>query len=182
MEKAINPYFSVELSAEPINKIREKTKKILVDQLNLDIENLSIPHVSISYILGELSIKTLEEIAENIVEAPFFMKIKGFKIFGSEYYKGMIISVSLDHSDDFLYSQEFLKEIISSEDVTIKEYNGGFKAHISLFVIKGLSKENKELLPRYLEMAVSELNLMVWGEKFSIYNNERQKVLEKKFN
>lgn len=182
MEKAINPYFSVELSEEQINQIREKTKKILVDQLNLDVEDLSNPHISISYIMGELPVKTLEEIAENIVEAPFFMKINGFKILESEYYQGLIVSVSLDHSDDFLYSQEFLKEVVSSEAVTIKEYDGGFKAHISLFVIRGLSKENEELLPRYLEIAVSELNFMVKGEKFSIYNHERQKVLEKKFN
>jgi hypothetical protein len=125
----------------------------------------------------------IEQVAGEIIEVPFKTKITGVTSLDSSYYGGTIISVGLIHNDDFKYCQEFLKENFeSSEQVKIREFRGGFKAHISLFVIKGLTEKEKYFIPRYIELCSNTLaGKDLYGEKFCMYNTEREKIFEKRF-
>lgn len=178
-----NPYISVEISESQFASIKRSLKKEL-QLLIPNILDLTDPHITIAYILGKKNISDLEALAEEIAEGPFIMNVNGIKAFESTYYEGTVISLSLDHTDDFIYVQEFVKEsVITDESVLIKEdYPGGFKAHLSLFVLKGLDEKTIELLPLYLETVLSKLNIKIKGEKFSIFNDQRQKLIEKNFN
>lgn len=181
MECVKNPYFSVEFGEEQLGNIRTQIKKVL-KYIELSMTDLDNPHISISYVLGNVNVKTIEEAAEQIVEAPFKMTIRGIEAVESEYYGGTIISLLLSHTDDFLYSQEFLKESFANEQVKIKEYSGGFQAHVSLFVLKDLTPKEKKLIPRYIEVCLLNLGgLEIQGEKFCMYDENRQKLLEKNF-
>lgn len=185
MESEIkNPYFSVELSSSLIKNIQTAINKILKNDLDLEFTNLENYHISISYILGMAKRASIEAAMEEIAEAPFKMKIAGFISVYSEYYGGHIIGVHLEHTSDFLYSQEFLKEYLTqdNEEIKIREFEGGFSAHISLVVIKGLKEGESELIARYLELMMTELGGQeIYGEKFCIYNESREKLAEKLF-
>lgn len=182
MDKVPNPYFSVEFSEDQINHLRKSLIKALKD-LDLELENLPTPHISISYVLGYVDLSQLESVAQEIVEAPFNMNIVGVDTIESQYYGGTIIGLSLEQSEDFLYSQEIIKESLTQENsVSIREFEGGFRAHISLFLIKDLTDEQKFLISRYLELALSQLDSKtVSGEKLCMYNPDREKMFEKKF-
>lgn len=183
MEKNIpNPYFSVELSEVQVNYIREMALKILEKDLQKTVQVLPNPHISVSYLLGNVDLNEIEKVAEEIVEAPFKMNVIGFDSVESSYYGGTIIAIALNHSDDFLYSQDLLKEVLCSEEVKVKQYKGGFRAHLSLFLLKDLTESEKALLPRYLELVFNQNpHKEITGEKFCMYNPDRVKIIEKNF-
>ena len=177
-----NPYFSVEISSNQIDAIKKDVEKILKDSIEIPFESLSNPHISISYGIGSIKKENIEDICEEICEAPFCMEITGFELVFSEYYNGTILCLALNHNDDFLYSQEFLKENFNDKNVSFKEFKGGFKAHISLFIFKEITPEAIEVLPRYLEIALSNVNkTKIIGEKFCVYSENREKLIEKNF-
>lgn len=181
--KIKNPYFSVELSESQIANIRDEIKDILLKDLNLEIYNLDTPHISISYVLGNIEDSLVEQVSNEIVESPFKVKVVGIKLVDSPYYGGDIVSLAVTHSDEFLYCQEFLKENFQdSEEVTFKEFHDGFHAHISLFVIKNLPLKDKDLLSRYIEISAQSLaGKNIFGEKLCIYDPDRVKILERSF-
>ncbi len=183
MEKVPNPYFSVEISEHQINHLRSRIQGILGKEIEVEFQILENPHISISYFLGDVNLQDIEQVAEEIVEAPFKMTVCGIDPVESNYYGGTIISLGLKKSDDFLYCQEYLKESLANEEnIKIKEYKGGFIAHVSLFVIKGLSEKDKFYLSRYLEICLADVGgTEVFGEKFCMYNPDRVKLIEKQF-
>lgn len=183
MERIGNPYFSIELNEEQISNIRKAVSKILVDNLACEITHLPNPHISIHYFIGNILKDEIEAVADEIVEAPFNIKVEGFIAVDSPYYGGTIIALKLIHSDDFLYTQDYLKEVFCNDgEVSFKTFGNGFDAHLSLILIKDLSPEDIELLPRVLELCFSDLGTKtLYGESFCMYNPNREKILEKKF-
>ena len=182
MDQVLNPYFSVEISEEQINRIRSIIKKNL-DSFNFNFVDLDNPHISVSYFLGSVKMENIESVANELIEAPFKMKVLGIATIESSYYGGTIVSLKLQQTDDFLYCQEYLKECLTDDSVVkIKEFKGGFIAHVSLFVIKNLAEKDKFPLSRVLEMSLSDLGgKYVQGEKLCMYNPEREKIMEKFF-
>lgn len=177
-----NPYISVEINESQFKSIKEQIRSELKKLGFEDIQDLPTPHISIAYLIGKKDINDLEGLAQEMIEAPFSMKTNGISLVDSSYYQGQIISLSLIHTDDFLYSQEHVKESLCNEEVVLKEdFPGGFKAHISLFLLKDIDDEMKELLPQYLEVALAGVATTITGLKFSVYNSDREKVLERKF-
>lgn len=178
-----NPYFCVEFSEEQIKAIKVPLRKILNKDLEIELVELPIPHISISYILGNIKDKEAIDLASDIVEAPFSMDIIGIEAVDSEYYEGTIISLALTHNDDFMYSKELIEKTFKlNPNLKIKEFDGGFKAHISLFVIKGLDEEQKILISRYLELFLSDYGIKrIDGENICVYNSAREKLIQKKF-
>ena len=182
MKDVRNPYFSVEIHQEQIQEIKKIMKKVF-QEFDLPVEELPNPHITISYLLGAVKTKNLEVVAEEIAEAPFKMKVLGLDLLESSYYGGTLIVLKLEHSDDFLYAQEYLKETLVEDGISIKKYKGGFKAHISLFLLKDIPKKRpKNLLVRYLELCLSRIDSReIIGNSFCIYNDEREKLFSKKF-
>ena len=177
-----NPYVCVEISESQFQTIKDSLKKELVKLGFEDIQELPNPHISIAYILGKKNVDQLEQLADEISEGSFKMAVNGIKAVDAPYYKGTIISLSLIHTDDFLYSQEFVKDFITDDDVLIKEYfPGGFQAHLSLFLLKGLPQDLIDVLPEYLEIAVGNVKADIQGESFSIHNGDREKIIGRKF-
>jgi len=176
-----NPYFSVEISSNQVESIKNGLRKVLKESLTIPFEDLPNPHISISYGIGKGKKEDLETICEEICEAPFCMDITGFELIYSEFYNGTILCLALNHNDDFLYSQEFLKENFQDKNIEFKEFKGGFKAHISLFLFKEISPEEIEILPRYLEICFNNLSNKIIGERFCVYSGSREKLIEKTF-
>ena len=177
-----NPYLSIEISESQFKSIKDSLRRELKRLFN-EIQELSNPHISIAYVLGKRHIKDLENLAQEISEGPFEMNINGIKLVDSRFYDGTIVSLSLEHTDDFIYLQEFSKEwIVTDESVIIKEdFPGGFQAHLSLFILKDLDLETKEILPLYLETALAKIKTRIFGERFTIYDDQREKLIQKDF-
>lgn len=178
-----DPYISVELSDRQFASIKRQIKKELESLGFKDIKNLDTPHISLSYVVGDKSKEELEFLAEEIVYSPFKMKMNGIKVLDAPYYKASVVSISLHHTDDFIYVQEYLKENFSYDNKSFiqEKFKDGFQAHISCFIVPTLSEEEMEALSRYLEICLSKVNLDVFGEKITVYNGNREKIIEKHF-
>lgn len=178
-----DPYLCVEISESQFVRIKNQLRKELNFMGFENLKELPNPHISISYLLGKMNKADLDLLANEIAEGPFEMKVNGIKLIDSSFYQGTVISLSLEHSDDFVYLQEFVKESILGEDeIVVKDdFPGGFKAHISLFLINELNDEEKELISEYLEIALTNIGVKVKGEKFSISDCNREKIIEKSF-
>lgn len=179
-----SPYFSVEISNEQLNPLKNKIRSIL-DNFNIKVTDIPNPHITISYSLGNASLHTLELLAEELAESSFIIKSVGLFIIPSNHYNGNILVLVLENSEDFLYSQGFLKENLEYENdsFTIKnaKAKNGFEAHISLFEIPKMMGKDNFILPKYLEIELGGLNIELRGYSFCIYNINRQKLIEKKF-
>ena len=182
MNKIYNPYFSVEIKPDQVQAIKDIIIKNFKN-FNLNFEELENPHITVSYLLGGVERDNLESLAEEISEASFKIRVVGLEVLESSYYGGSLIVLKLEDSEDFLYAREYIEENLSGDNVSIKKYKGGFKAHISLFLLKDIpNMGQKNKLIRYLEICLADLNpKVISGNSFCIYDSQRTKLIEKKF-
>lgn len=179
-----NPYISVELETSGLEDLIKSIQKDL-DLLDIKYtEKLTRkPHISIAYVLGVHKEDEIKQVCTEITEDKFHTKITGFDVIDTEYYKkeGIqhLLTLALEHSHDFNYATELV-----SESFKVKEFDGGFKAHISLIGIKTtLSEEAKELLSRTLEVFQNELvpKVKINGDRISVFNDKREEKINIKF-
>ena len=184
MEKINNPYVSVELDPDDISKIIDSISKIL-DELDVPYKNLSrSSHISIGYVLGTTSKEDLENFCQELVEDSFKTKILGLTLIDSEWAKenegiSHFLSLEIEHSHDFQYATEYL-----DENFDIKEFEGGFKGHISLLgVTIDLSEEEKTLLSQVIELFRLDIlpKITINGDSIAVFNDNREKEIEVKF-
>ena len=179
--KVNNPYISIRVGDDQFLELRTALKKKL-NHFEIKHDDLPDPHISIAYMLGSVAEKELDLLVEEVLKNPLSFDISGLEVLKSEYYGGYIIALNLIHNDDFYYSQDLVKEFLCDESVCVREdFSGGFKAHISLFLIKDENYEALETLARFLEIELSGVRSQIKASAFSIYDDKRQKVSENSF-
>lgn len=187
-QKVHNPYFSISISPEEISDIKNKLEKEL-NQLfsseNISVTQLPDPHITISYTLGSTTVNNLQHFIDEVTESSFYIKITGIRLIRSKYYQGTIIALILENSDDYLYSRSLLKEILEDENksFTVKEQKsqGGFEAHISLFLIPNIDAKLEHVLPLYLENSLTGVGKLIKAKSIDIFDASRTPIMSGKF-
>lgn len=186
-EKVYNPYFSISIASEEINDVKEKLAKELDQILGSKVEIIQLPdpHITISYTMGSTNKEKLQNFMDELIEAPFLINITGVRLIRSKYYNGTIVALILENSDDYLYSRSLLKEILEDENksfvVKDQKSQGGFEAHISLFLLPAIEGKLEHILPLYLENALNGVGKTIKANKIEIFDSSRTAFMSAKF-
>jgi hypothetical protein len=176
MEEVNNAYFSIEVDSDSISDIYNNVANFL-DGFNISYSKCEKAHITLAYVLGDQKIDFLKDVADEIAEHHFSVKVKGIKFLIGNGTGQNYISLELESDTDFGYAYDFL-----SENCEVRTYESKTVAHISLFRIskKILKTVNeRELFCQVLEMfnVDSLANRTVLGARLAIYNKYREKIM-----
>ena len=176
-ELIANAYISIEVDESALGSLQKSIIGIL-RVLGVEGTLAQRPHVSIAYTMGEITLSDLEQIIEDIAEAPFIIESIGINIIPGQTFNCDYISLAIKANDDFLYAKEF---VASNCEVQTKFNGQDFIAHISLITIdKGLESVHEEL-SRVIEIHSQENigGIRLKGKSISVFNSDRALLIQK---
>lgn len=172
-----NAYISVEVDGESLEPLYKSIMDVL-NTLDIKVKISERPHLSLAYTVGETSLSKLEEVIDEIAEAPFLIESTGIYIIQGETFPVDYISLTVKNNDDFLYAQEFVAENCK---IRTSFMGKDFIAHISLFTMeKGLESVHDDLA-RIIEMHSNEsiAGVQFKGKSISIFNKNRELLIQR---
>ncbi len=126
----LNPYISVELRDDAFQKFCSTLRLSLQGQTDSShaFEPVGMAaHVSIAYAEGEVSLDELRLVAQQIASERFVIRARGFEILRGQVTGYDYLALDIEVGSSFHRAQAFVKN-----QLTTKDFKGGFRGHVSL--------------------------------------------------
>ena len=172
MEEVVQPYISIEVNPQSVELVCAKLAQTLTT-LGISVErNTQNFHVSLAYVLGNCDKSVLAQIAQKIAANKLEAKISGVEILEGQTTGYDYVALSFESNNQFASCSEEI-----SKELSTREFDGGFRTHLTLFRMKkgALNKTSLESVCECLSKNCEQQ--IVSAEAVSVFNSSYEKQL-----
>jgi hypothetical protein len=136
------------------------------------------PHVSIGYTLGQFTLEHLRDVAREIAEKPFALRVAGVEVLCGIASSCDYVALKIAENQEIDYAVGLI-----SENGPTRSFAGGFRAHLSILTIEKGALPDMDDVARFLELKALGLlpDIMLNITGISIFSGARDMVAQVSF-